>query len=194
MPDSAEAPTSARAEARPRVAVLGRFTVSGADGRDLTPRSRKARALAAYVLLAGAPVGRERLKTLLWGDRGEEQAAASLRQSLYELPDLTAGVAPVLTVSRDHVAPGGSEPGDLALLATAAASGDIATLTAALGPDVTLLSGLDGVSPDFDDWMAGERVRLCDRIVAAAVDAGTPARDAADVRRLADAPSNGSTR
>jgi len=187
MPDSAEALTSARAEARPRVAVLGRFTVSGADGRDLTPRSRKARALAAYVVLAGEPVARERLKTLLWGDRGEEQAAASLRQSLYELRDLTGGVAPVLTVSRDHVAPGGGEPCDLALLATAAASGDIATLTAALGPDVTLLSSLDGVSPDFDDWLAGERVRLRDRIVAAAVDAGTPARDPGDVRRLADA-------
>lgn len=187
MPDSAEALTSARAEARPRVAVLGRFTVSGADGRDLTPRSRKARALAAYVLLAGEPVGRERLKTLLWGDRGEEQAAASLRQSLYELRDLTGGATPVLTVSRDHVAPGGGEACDLALLAAAAASGDIATLTAALGPDVTLLSGLDGVSPDFDEWLAGERVRLRDRIVAAAVDAGTTARDPGEVRRLADA-------
>ena len=187
MPDSAEALTSARAEARPRVAVLGRFTVSGADGRDLTPRSRKARALAAYVLLAGEPVGRERLKTLLWGDRGEEQAAASLRQSLYELRDLTGGATPVLTVSRDHVAPGGGEPCDLALLATAAAGGDIATLTAALGPDVTLLSGLDGVSPDFDEWLAGERVRLRDRIVAAAVDTGARVRDPGEVRRLADA-------
>ena len=187
MPDSAEALTPVRAAAGPRVAVLGRLTVTGPDNRDLTPRSRKARALAAYVLLAGEPVGRERLKTLLWGDRGEEQAAASLRQSLYELRDLTSGPTPVLAVSRDHVAPGGGEPCDLALIETAAARGDIATLTAALAPDVTLLSGLDGVSPDFDDWLAAERVRLRDRIVSAAVEAAARAHDVGDVRRLADA-------
>src|SRR6185369_17937243 len=187
MADSAEALALVRSEGSPRrVAVLGRFAVTAADGRDLTPRSRKARALAAYVLLAGAPVGRERLKTLLWGDRGEEQAAASLRQSLYELRDLTGGPSPLLCVSRDNV--GTEQPvADLQAIAAAAGAGDLGALTAALGGDLTLLADLDGVSPDFDDWLAGERSRQRDRIVGAAVEAGHAGRDPAAVRRLAEA-------
>ena len=46
--------------------------------------TRKARALLAFLALRpGQPVARERLASLLWSDRGEEQARASRRPSLF---------------------------------------------------------------------------------------------------------------
>ena len=54
------------------------------NGTDLTPAGRKTRALLGYLCLVGMPVARERLASLLWGDPGDEQARASLRQAIYE--------------------------------------------------------------------------------------------------------------
>src|SRR4051812_5682905 len=125
MADSAE-PLIRTKTAAPRVTVLDRFAVADAAGGEMTPKSRKARALAAYVILTGAPVGRERLKGLLWGDRGDEQAAASLRQALYELRDLAAGPTPALVVSRDQVAPGEGVQTDIAELIASADAGEVA--------------------------------------------------------------------
>ena len=63
------------------VRMLGGFTLSGADGEELTLPRKKMRALVA--LLAMAPAAgwpRERLTALLWGDRDEEQARGSRMQ------------------------------------------------------------------------------------------------------------------
>ncbi len=70
------------------LALLGPMRLSNSAGDDFTPKARKSRALLAVVALAGTPVARSRLGNLLWGDRGEEQAKASLRQALYELRPL----------------------------------------------------------------------------------------------------------
>src|SRR5215203_4271705 len=52
-------------------------------GRPVELQSRKARALLAYLALRrGISVPRDTLCALLWGERGEEQARASLRQTL----------------------------------------------------------------------------------------------------------------
>ena len=53
-----------------RVRQWGSFALQSADGRrDLTPRSRKSRAVVAYLVShAGTKVPRERLSELLWGD------------------------------------------------------------------------------------------------------------------------------
>src|SRR3954449_1303542 len=75
-----------------------------ASGFDLRPRGRKTRALLGYLALhPGRPVSRERLTGLLWGDRGEEQARASLRQAILELKPLSAGECNALAIERDHV-------------------------------------------------------------------------------------------
>src|SRR6266699_1461288 len=69
-----------------RIALIGAFRVLAPDGEDLTPRGRKARALLA--ILALTPTrrrSRPALQDKLWSDRGPEQGAASLRQTLTEI-------------------------------------------------------------------------------------------------------------
>ncbi len=69
-----------------RIYVIGAFRVLAHDGEDLTPRGRKARALLA--MLALTPTrrrSRPALQDRLWSDRGPEQGAASLRQTLTEI-------------------------------------------------------------------------------------------------------------
>ena len=56
------------------------------EGRPVAIAARKARALLGYLALReGIKVGRGVLTGLLWGDRSEGQARASLRQTLSEL-------------------------------------------------------------------------------------------------------------
>src|SRR5690349_5160339 len=69
-----------------RARLLGGFQLSLADGAPIPLTSRRARALLAVVCLEGeGGVLRDRIGGLLWGDRGEDQARASLRQCLFEL-------------------------------------------------------------------------------------------------------------
>src|SRR5262245_46699518 len=69
-----------------QVRLLGGFELRSADGRDAAPPGRKVRALVAGLALSqGKPWPREKLMALLWSDRSEEQARASLRQALAEL-------------------------------------------------------------------------------------------------------------
>src|SRR4029453_5128974 len=64
--------------------LLGGFRAQHAD-RPLT-LSKKAQGLVAYLALApGHSQTRAHLAGLLWGDRGEEQARNSLRQTLFEI-------------------------------------------------------------------------------------------------------------
>src|SRR3954453_3274666 len=69
-----------------RIYVVGAFRVLAQNGEDLTPRGRKARALLA--ILALTPTRRRSrpvLQDKLWSDRGPDQGAASLRQTLTEI-------------------------------------------------------------------------------------------------------------
>lgn len=176
-----------------RANVLGPFRLSRPGGADRTPRARKSRALLAYLLLTPGPVSRERLAALFWGDRGEDQAKASLRQALYELRELSSGPDPLLIVRRDEVSvrPGACSL-DVERMTAAARTGDIGQVSATLdNGDLTLLADLDGAGRDFDDWLSVQRTRWRDRLATAAVDAGEAAlaagRPVAEVRRLADA-------
>ena len=74
-----------------RLELLGPVRLGNSAGDDLTPKSRKTRALLAVLALSKGPVSRTRLTDLLWGDRGADQARASLRQALYELRMLASG-------------------------------------------------------------------------------------------------------
>jgi DNA-binding SARP family transcriptional activator/TolB-like protein len=65
--------------------------MEAADGRDVTPRSAKARGLLAYVALAPAGTApRAKLAALLWGD--SLTAMASLRQAVKEIRNATLGL------------------------------------------------------------------------------------------------------
>lgn len=182
-----------RAEARPhRVKVLGGFRVTTPDGADATPRAKKTRALLAFLLMTRKPWGRERLASLCWSDRADEQAKASLRQALYELRDLSAGPHPLLAVKRDEVAAGSDAFAlDMDEVLLLARGGDLPALTDALADaQLDLLSDLDGAGRDFDEWLSWERRQAREALLAAAVEAGEAGLAAgrfAEVRRLADA-------
>lgn len=182
-----------RAEATPhRAKVLGGFRLTLPDGADATPKARKTRALLAFLLVTRKSWTRERLANLLWSDRADEQAKASLRQALYELRDLTNGPDALLVVKRDEVAARGEALAlDLDRVIDLARRADVAGLAVALdGEQLDLLADLDGAGRDFDEWLTWERFQTREKLVAAAVDAGEEALAAgrfAEVRRLADA-------
>ena len=68
-----------------RICLLGPLLVTS-NGNPVVVPLKKARALLAYLVLRqGAEVSRNTLTALLWGERSEEQARASLRQTLLEL-------------------------------------------------------------------------------------------------------------
>ena len=65
-----------------RLELLGTFSLYGSDGKSISIASKKNRALLAILALSlGLRATRERLAGLLWGDRGDDQARDSLRQS-----------------------------------------------------------------------------------------------------------------
>lgn len=173
---------SAGAGPRHEARLFGAFALVAPDGSTVTPGGRKARAALAYLLLAGGtPVSRERLCSLLWGDRGEEQARASLRQTLYEMRALSAGDAPLLVQERTQVqVPAARVDSDLARMRRLAAAGDPEALAVELATQSReLLSDLDGVAPDVDEWLAVERMRHGDERRRVMLDAAGAALGAA---------------
>jgi len=166
--------------------LLGPLRLVSKAGDDLTPRARKTRALLAIVALSKGPVSRSRLTGLLWGDRGEEQAKASLRQALYELRELSG--AGLLTVNRELVAVGPkrlwTDVGEIEAVTDPA---DIADrLEEVQWPAIT---DLDDVTPELDDWLRSERTRLAASILqkgAVAAEEAVAGGDSASARRIAD--------
>ncbi|HEU0284979.1 MAG TPA: trifolitoxin synthesis, TfuA, partial [Sphingomicrobium sp.] len=155
-------------------------------GEDWTPKARKTRALLAIVALAKGPVTRARLTDLLWGDRGEEQAKASLRQALYELRDFAG--AGLLTANRDTVAAGPKRLWtDVGEIETADRPADLAEALDQI--DWPALCDLDDVTPELDEWLRAERTRISSLVLQKGTDAAEQANVAGDpgvARRIAD--------
>jgi len=173
------------------LSCLGNFRLCAVeDGADLAPRGRKARALLAHLALSGGPVSRERLAGLLWSERGEEQARASLRNTLLEMRALSSNGHSVLEVEREHVGivPGRIET-DLGHLLAWAASGNLAAIDQALGSwDGRIFGDLDSIDGGFDDWLTGERTRQQEKMFAALTTAleVAPRSGVEHVRSIAD--------
>jgi DNA-binding SARP family transcriptional activator len=112
----------------------------------VTPRGRKARALLAYLISSrGSKISRVFLTGLLWGDRGEAQARSSLRQALWELRISLNRSREFVCSDRDHIW--------LRVDTLVEHSAD------ERGGFKRPFEDLDDVSPDFDEWLAGERHR-----------------------------------
>ena len=63
--------------------LLGSFKALNKSGQEIAISARKCRALLAVLAVSpSGGVSREHLATLLWSDRGEDQARSSLRQTL----------------------------------------------------------------------------------------------------------------
>jgi DNA-binding SARP family transcriptional activator/TolB-like protein len=144
-----------------RLRLLGAMEATDALGRPVLPRARKTKAvLAVLALNAPRPVMRARLTGLLWSNRENEQARASLRQALHELHEVLGGSAgQLLWADRNHLALRDQLIWVDALEIARAPASSRETLDMLRG---SLLEDLDGLDPSFDRWLAAERVRLRD--------------------------------
>ena len=129
-----------------RVHILGPFAVYPTEQDvEVTPRGRKARAILCFLIChAGSKISKTRLAELLWGDRAEKQARASLRQALLELRRALNSSGEIIASDREHVwiPPDSVEE----------------TINPVAGwQDV--FEDLDGVTAEFDVWLAFERAR-----------------------------------
>ncbi len=147
-----------------QIRLLGGFELRSGPGRDAAPPGRKIRALMACLALSpGKPWPREKLMALLWSDRGEEQARASLRQALAESRRALGEPSPLRT-EHDAVS---LDPAMIAVdaieferLAKAGRLDEAAALYR--GP---LLDGHGVRDGAFEDWLSVERTRLHDLAV-----------------------------
>jgi adenylate cyclase len=130
-----------------RLNIFGTFRVVDASGKEIPVKSRKSRALLAYLALPpGKPRSREQIMALLWSDRGDQQARSSLRQALSGLRKDLGGdglsalriTGEFLTLDPNRVVVEPASPGEV------------------------LLDGLHLNDPAFDDWLRDERLRLED--------------------------------
>ena len=174
--------------------LMGAFRLVGAQGEAVAVASRRARALLAYLVLAPDHVAtRERLCGVLWGDRGEAQARASLRQCLLELRDvMSAAGLDILDRRRESVAlKTGAFDSDVADLVAAIDVGGgvaLAALVEAIGAE-RLLDDLD-IGGLYRDWLEQSRAQL-DRSIGLGVlhrlERLEAERDWGAARNLADA-------
>jgi len=155
-----------------RLCCLGRLRLLEAgSGTDMTPTGRKTRALIGYLCIVGKPVGRERLASLLWGDRGDEQARASLRQAIYEVRSMLGGDR-LLKLERDTVVIGDDVNTDMDAITAAAQSGDLQQLSHALSEwRGDFFEDMPSIDESFDTWLQAERHRVQENLVNAAVEA-----------------------
>jgi DNA-binding SARP family transcriptional activator len=130
-----------------RLTLFGGFSAAGADGAEIPLKSQKAKALLAYLALPpGKSRSREEIMALLWSDRGEAQARASLRQVLTGLRrELGEGATAALKITDDAVS---LDP-------------DKVTVEPA-NTGEELLAGFHLHDPAFEEWLRDERLRLED--------------------------------
>jgi DNA-binding SARP family transcriptional activator/TolB-like protein len=153
---------SSRSTVEVRLRLIGQMEAWTINSDSVLPLGRKTRALLAILALsAPRPVTRSRLAELLWSQRHEEQARASLRQEIHRLLEALQPVgAEIINVSRDNL----SLRSELVwidveevLRATTADASSLALLNG------ELLEDFDGLDPALDHWLIGERERLRDR-------------------------------
>jgi adenylate cyclase len=153
-----------QAQGQLTIRLLGAVEVRTADGRDVTPPGKKLRALLTCLALSnGKGWHRERLSALLWSDRDEEQARASLRQALAELRKLLGDPSP-FKADRDtidfNVAVAKVDVTEFQYLAAAGKLEQAASLYRG-----ELMDGYIPSEAGFAAWLTTERTRLHDLLI-----------------------------
>ncbi len=177
-----------------RVRLFGRFALQTGTGAAVEISSRRGRALIGYLALAkDRGAGRERLCALLWGDRGETQARASLRQCLLETREaLAAAALDLLDIDREWVRlKPGALVSDIDEMNQAFAERDAVGAAAVLEliGAAPLLEGLELRGP-FEAWLEQSRARFARELssgVKALLEALELAGEWPAARRLAEA-------
>ncbi len=153
-----------KTEARLEIRLLGPVTVSSHGEPLPLPRSRKVRALLAYLLLSPGPVGRSRLCDLLWDVPNDPRG--ELRWCLSKLRAVLGDAARVTSDAHDLIGLDVSQcfvdvlevdrraQSDL----TALGQSELVALRQLFGGD--LLDGLQlEASPEFNGWLVAQRQR-----------------------------------
>jgi adenylate cyclase len=127
-----------------RLSIFGTFRAADASGTDIPIKSRKSRALLAYLALPpGKPRSREHVMALLWSDRSDQQARSSLRQALSGLrKDIGEERLSALLITDESLT---LDPA--CVIVEPASPGDV------------LLDGLHVTDPAFEEWLRDERLR-----------------------------------
>jgi DNA-binding SARP family transcriptional activator/tetratricopeptide (TPR) repeat protein len=144
--------------------LLGGFQVRLGTGDAASLARKKGQALLAYLVVEPGEVHlRDKLAALLWGDRTDQRARQSLRQTLLALRQaLPDNAADVLRIDGENVALNhrGLEVDVVAFEALANdGSPDALTQAAALYTG-DFLEGLGVQEPRFEEWLIGQRERL----------------------------------
>ena len=146
-----------------RIRLLGPVAVE-INGSPVAIPSKRARALLGYLVQrGGTDVARSTITGLLWSERGEEQARASLRQTLSELrAALSKLEKPPINATNETITwDAGSAWIDSNELENAAHSDNDKELhEAALLIRGEFMEGLSIDEAAFENWLAGERERL----------------------------------
>jgi DNA-binding SARP family transcriptional activator/Tfp pilus assembly protein PilF len=162
--------------------MFGGWTLTGPDGTELALPTRKDRQLLAYLAMQGGrPQSREKLASLLWADRAEEQARDSLRQSLAALRRAfrAAGQDPIASDRSEASLDQAIVTTDVATFSEGCIGGAPSAFLFGLyrGP---FLDGLEASTPDFERWVSQERQRLAalaEQLVCTAAISVLPACD-----------------
>ena len=153
---------------RVRISLFGDLSLHLAD-REIELRSRKARALVAYLALApDMRESRDRLAGLLWSETDNDKARTSLRQTLHVVRKalnewgLTGVVVDIHYVKLDR-----SEfATDLDDLAASVERGDPAgRLMSEARITDSLLPGYDDIDPAFGAWLRLKRESIRQRLM-----------------------------
>ena len=130
------------------ISLFGPFRVTSPEGGDLTPGGAKSQGLLALLATArGQRRGRVWLQDKLWSDRGQAQAAGSLRQALVEIRRAFGDWGDVLEADRTAVA----------------LDADRVTIPPANeGPpsEREFLQGIDVRDPEFEAWLREMRAHF----------------------------------
>lgn len=143
---------------RYRLKLMGPFRLSAAGGATVEIASHRMRALVtALVRAGGRPVPRQRLRDMLWEDRGEEQGRNSLRKLLSDLRRAFGPGADVpfqITATDVTLEPGAiaTDLDDLQQIGDVGIERDFAPW-----PYAELLEGIDLPGAEVQHWIATER-------------------------------------
>jgi TolB-like protein/DNA-binding SARP family transcriptional activator/tetratricopeptide (TPR) repeat protein len=177
------------------ISLFGGFSVRCGTEQRIELSGRKDCALLGYLAVSpGVPCSRDKLATLLWGDSGDRQARASLKQALLRLRRSFSLAASMPLIANRQVVtldPDGVTV-DVAMFEQLLGDWTLEALEQA----IALYRGelLDGIyirNAAFEDWLLVERQRLralavgaATRLMTGSVEAGRPQSAANAARRL----------
>ena len=147
-----------------RLRTLGDVALTDRAGSQVRPRTRKALLLLACLATTGDGWARERLASMLWADRQEEQARNSLRTALSDLRRVLGHDAIVVDGGHVRLAAGAVVTDLDDLRGRERAGADPGELRTFYGGE--FLAGADG-DLEAVDWLAAARAQARDLAAAA---------------------------